>query len=107
MAGLRMPSTNSVQATPPPLWQLFCPHLPTIQHNAAVCEGRAVQSECLILATLTTHVAAKPVPQPVQVRLQLAYTLAKVLVRVQAQCSNLHTSTDGDPETGGGVLRHK
>lgn len=37
-------------------------HLPVVQRNAAVLEGRAVQRERLILATLTTHVAAKPVP---------------------------------------------
>lgn len=39
------------------------PHLPAVQHDAAVCESRAVQGKCLILAALSTHVAPKPVPQ--------------------------------------------
>lgn len=87
-----MPIASSEQSVPR-LQQLSCPYLPAVQHNAAVCEGRAVQCECLIFAALTAHVAAKPVPQPVQVRLQLMDGLPKVLVRVQAQGSNLHTNT--------------
>lgn len=59
-----------------------------------MCEGRAVQGEGLVLAPLTTHVAAKPVPQPQQVGLQLPDALAQVLVGLKAQGSNLQ---------GGGV----
>jgi Tfp pilus assembly protein PilV len=56
-------------------------------------EGRAVQRECFILASLATHVAAKPVTQAAQQQLHLADGLAQMLVGVQANGSHLASSS--------------
>jgi hypothetical protein len=57
-------------------------HLPVIQDDPAILESGAVQGKRLILATLATHVAAKPVTQAAQQQLHLANGLAQVLVRI-------------------------
>jgi hypothetical protein len=52
-------------------------------------EGRAVQREGLVLAALSTHIAAISLPQLAQVGQQLADGLAQVFVRVKANGGNL------------------